>query len=220
MPEWLTRAFSSGGEIALDVLVVRLVAAFVAGVLVALVYALTHKRDETYHSGFVTTLVLLAILIAMVTQVVGENVARAFSLVGALAIVRFRTVVADTRDTAFVIFAVVVGMAIGAGHFAVGAAGLVVASAAAFLVRPRGVRDAAPWRLTLRIGIEHDPARLDPVLARHFASRELVASSTTRQGAAIELAYLGRLAVTSTPAAVVAELNGTPGVQLAELTRT
>src|SRR2546430_13730647 len=45
------------------------------------------------------------------TQVIGDNVARAFSLVGALSIVRFRTVVRDTQDTAYVIFAVVVGMA-------------------------------------------------------------------------------------------------------------
>ena len=59
---------------------------------------------------------LLSILIAMVTQVIGDNVARAFSLVGALSIVRFRTVVRDTVDTAFVIFAVAVGMAVGAGH--------------------------------------------------------------------------------------------------------
>ena len=60
------------------------------------------------------TLVLLTILIAMVTQVIGDNVARAFSLVGALSIVRFRTVVRDTQDTAYVIFAVAVGMAVGA----------------------------------------------------------------------------------------------------------
>ena len=64
--------------------------------------------------SFVVTLVLLTILIAMVTQVIGDNVARAFSLVGALSIVRFRTVVRDTQDTAYVIFAVAVGMAVGA----------------------------------------------------------------------------------------------------------
>ena len=66
--------------------------------------------------SFVATLVLLTILIAMVTQVIGDNIARAFSLVGALSIVRFRTVVRDTQDTAYVIFAVAVGMAVGANH--------------------------------------------------------------------------------------------------------
>jgi hypothetical protein len=57
-----------------------------------------------------TTLIFLAILIAAVTQVISDNVA-GLSLVGALGIVRFRTVV-RTRETAFVIFSVVVGMAV------------------------------------------------------------------------------------------------------------
>ena len=59
---------------------------------------------------------MLAIMIALVTQVVGNNAARAFSLVGALSIVRFRTVVRDIEDTAFVIFAVAIGMAAGASQ--------------------------------------------------------------------------------------------------------
>jgi hypothetical protein len=58
-------------------------------------------------TSFPITLALLSVLIAMSTQVIGDNVARAFSLVGALSIVRFRTVVRDTKDTAYVIFAVV-----------------------------------------------------------------------------------------------------------------
>ena len=53
------------------------------------------------------------VLIALVTQVIGSSVARAFSLVGALAIVRFRTLVEDMRDTTFVIAAVAVGMEVG-----------------------------------------------------------------------------------------------------------
>jgi len=59
-----------------------------------------------------------------VTQVIGDNVARAFSLVGALSIVRFRTVVRDTQDTAYVIFAVVVGMAVGANDLWVSLIGI------------------------------------------------------------------------------------------------
>ena len=55
-------------------------------------------------------------LIAIVMVVIGDSVARAFSLVGALSIIRFRTVVQDARDIAFVFFSLAVGMAIGAGN--------------------------------------------------------------------------------------------------------
>ena len=79
----------------------------------------------------------------MVTQVIGDNIARAFSLVGALSIVRFRTVVRDTQDTAFVIFAVVVGMAAGARDLVVAGIGIVVIGAAAFLMRPKKAARAA-----------------------------------------------------------------------------
>ena len=56
---------------------------------------------------------MLTVILALITQVIGGSAARAFTLVGALAIVRFRTRVNDTRDTAYVILAVCVGMAIG-----------------------------------------------------------------------------------------------------------
>ena len=83
----------------------------------------------------------------MVTQVIGDNVARAFSLVGALSIVRFRTVVRDTQDTAYVIFAVVVGMAVGAKNPWVAFIGLGLVGAAA-LRRPF---DVGYWMLDVRI---------------------------------------------------------------------
>jgi hypothetical protein len=120
----------------------RLLAALGLGSVVAWIHARTSKGAEM-GASFPATLVLLAVLIAMVTQVIGDNVARAFSLVGALSIVRFRTVVRDTRDTAFVIFAVVVGMAAGAQNLWVGGLGLAVGGAAAFALSALA-KDAAP----------------------------------------------------------------------------
>src|SRR5207248_6540957 len=96
------------------------------------------------------------------TMVIGNNSARAFSLVGVLAIVRFRTVVEDTRDTAFVIFAVAVGMAVGAGFLKVALVGLPFAAAAAFLFRPPSAPQTGPsdFTLALRVGAGHDPEAL------------------------------------------------------------
>jgi uncharacterized membrane protein YhiD involved in acid resistance len=82
--------------------------------------------------------VLLSVLLSLATLVIGDNVARAFSIVGALSIVRFRTVVRDTRDTAFVIAAVTVGMAAGAGYFLAPLLSLPVMVVAAFAFAPRG----------------------------------------------------------------------------------
>ena len=110
--------------IPIEDMLLRLSLAAVFGVAVAAVYFVTQKKKRAEAASFVSTLVLLSILLAMVSMVIGGNIARAFSLVGALAIVRFRTVVEDTRDTAFVIFAVVAGMAAGAGAWEVAAIGI------------------------------------------------------------------------------------------------
>ena len=132
--------------------VVRLVAALAMGALVAVIYKWARSSEA---SSFTATLVFLAILIAMVTQVIGDNIARAFSLVGALSIVRFRTVVRDTQDTAYVIFAVAVGMAVGAGHMVLALAGTaIVALAAAAMKRPaRNEVEPLPFRLLVRLGL-------------------------------------------------------------------
>src|SRR6187549_974627 len=114
----------------------RLLAALGLGSVVAWIHTRTSKGAEM-GASFPATLVLLAVLIAMVTQVIGDNVARAFSLVGALSIVRFRTVVRDTQDTAFVIFSVAVGMAVGAGYPWLAVAGSAVVALAAFAMKTR-----------------------------------------------------------------------------------
>src|SRR4051794_14918090 len=105
MPEWLTEPWKDIDLQRSLLMVVQLGAAFVLGCIVAGIYRLTHTGSRTEAAGLTATLVLLSVVMGMVTLVIGNNTARAFSLVGALAIVRFRTVVEDTRDTAFVVFA-------------------------------------------------------------------------------------------------------------------
>ena len=141
---WLTQSFENNSGTAIEVLIFRLIAAFALGGAVAWIYRATHHREDEFTQSFVATLVMMTIIITMSTHVIGDHVARAFSLVGALSIVRFRTVVKDTRDTAFVIFSVVVGMAVGAGHLSVAVVGLIITGIAAFVVRPREEKPERP----------------------------------------------------------------------------
>src|SRR5687767_14095473 len=213
MPDFLTNALQplpSGGFSVL----VRLVLAMLAGGVVTLIYRFTRAADETAPS-FTVTLVLLAILIAMVTQVIGDNVARAFSLVGALSIVRFRTVVRDTQDTAYVIFAVGVGMAAGAGQYWVALAGIAVgaAAAAAMKISPQADVPSAPlFELQIRLGIGHDPRLLiGPALNEHARWHQLVSLTSARQGLAVEASYRVTLREEESADALVRTLNGIDG---------
>ena len=226
MPEFLREAVLEFQTPEPLVVFVRLVAALALGSLVTLVYRFT-RPPSTVAPSFTATLVLLSILIAMVTQVIGDNVARAFSLVGALSIVRFRTVVRDTQDTAYVIFAVAVGMAVGAGQYWVAVGGIAVVGTAAALMRqkpdvgaPSAPADELPFELQIRLGIGHDPqTTLAPTLDEHGHGRRLMSVATARQGIAVDATYRLALPTEDTAAALLRALNRIEGVQSVTLQR-
>jgi len=103
-------------------MLVALLLAFVIGQLVAWTYIWTHS-GLSYSRSFSQSLVMLTIIATMVMYVIGNNLAAAFGLMGALAIIRFRNVLKDTRDTAFVFMTLVLGMATGSQRFAVALVG-------------------------------------------------------------------------------------------------
>ncbi len=218
MLEELKIAVSEGPEVPWELLGIRLVLSLAAGFLIAWMYRRTH--DGSGAQSLPATLVLLAVLIAAVTQVIGNNVARAFSLVGALSIVRFRTVVRDTRDTAFVIFAVVVGMAIGAAHARVALITLAVGALAAWIMKPKpAARVAAQeFKLTVRVALGVDAETLTrEVFRKHLTAWSGYGAATARQGSAVEVAWLVTSRPTSAASAIVHDLNRLEGVQAVEL---
>jgi|SRR6476646_6160729 len=224
MSESLAPLFDfNGGTLVL--MFVRLVLALALGLAIAWVYKRARSADGEAES-FGVTLVLLTILIAMVTQVIGDNVARAFSLVGALSIVRFRTVVRDTQDTAYVIFAVAIGMAIGANHPAVALCGLTVVGGAALLLRKRSMAlpsptdQQLPYALHVRMAIGQDADTLLGATMDQFVSgRRLVSVTTARQGMSIDASYHAALRGDNHASGLVNALNRIDGVQNVELHR-
>jgi len=106
-------------------IVLNCVVAFLLGLFVAWVYRETHRR-QTVGFSFVNTLVLLSMLMTLVMMVIGSNIARAFGLAGAMSIIRFRTVVKDTRDTAFVFYSLGAGMAAGTGNLKIAVIGTLI----------------------------------------------------------------------------------------------
>ena len=82
-------------------IVLSLLLAFVLGQVLAWVYYLTHN-GLSYSRSYVQSLILITVVIAMVMAVIGNNIITAFGLMGALAVVRFRNVIKDTRDIAFI----------------------------------------------------------------------------------------------------------------------
>lgn len=222
MPDFLTAPFANGQPVVPSDVLIRLVVALLMGAGVSWIYRRT-RRDGEASASFPVTLVLLSVLIAMVTQVIGDNVARAFSLVGALSIVRFRTVVRDTQDTAYVIFSVVVGMAIGAKNPWVAVIGIVVVGGAALFMATRAGFNSPlqpSFRLNLRVGIGHDLEKLlGSVLDTHLQERQIASISTAQKGVALDVIYQTRFRPSGQAEELVKSLNLIEGVQDVQLDR-
>ncbi len=217
MPEWLSGLPTEINE-NVPTLVMRLAAAWLCGWVIAWI-ARSNRPSGTVDT-LSLTLILMCILIAMATQIIGDNIARAFSLVGALSIVRFRTAVPETRDVAFVLAAVVVGMAVGAGQFWVSGAGLVAVSIATRFnstsvefSRP-GKAISDPWRLTLTVGL-HTVGGWEAELDRLTESYQLISAETSRRGGALELVYRYQPCAGINASQLVAALNTVPSVESA-----
>ena len=132
LTEWLTTTNEGLGYSPGDILL-NLCLALAAGLVIGWIYRKTH-RGLSYSQSFVITLVMMCITVSAVMMVIGSNLARAFALVGALTIVRFRTVVKDTRDTAFIFFSLTEGIASGTGNWLLAAISTVFISVVAILM--------------------------------------------------------------------------------------
>jgi hypothetical protein len=96
--------------------IINSITALILSLCIAYTYRKTHQ-GLSYSQSFVLTIIFVTIIIGFVLMVIGNSLARAFALVGALSIIRFRTVVKDTKDTAYIFMSLAIGMAAGTGNY-------------------------------------------------------------------------------------------------------
>jgi hypothetical protein len=97
-------------------LIFSLITAAILNFLLAKAYIQTHG-GYSYSKSFVHTMILVGIIISLIMVIIGSNIARAFALVGAMSIIRFRNPVKDSRDLVFIFAAIAIGMASGTGFY-------------------------------------------------------------------------------------------------------
>src|SRR3990167_1797872 len=103
-------------ETSAAIVLFNLIIAFIIGIGISFVYQKTHQ-GLSYSRPFLSTLVLMTVLGSVVMMVVSQNFIGAFALLGAFSLIRFRTILKETRDIAFVFFALVIGIAVGTNHY-------------------------------------------------------------------------------------------------------
>ncbi len=184
MPPWFAN-FESGPaamDLSLPSLLISLLLAFVLGQAIAWTYLWSHS-GLSYSRSFTQSLMLMTILVTLVMSVIGNSIVTAFGLLGALALIRFRNVLKDTRDTVFVFMSLVVGMAVGTQRYLLAVVGAAVAILSVLYVNYTSFGSQVRYDgyLTLRVGGGSKPGQDTAQLLVRFC-RESRTISTRRTG--------------------------------------
>lgn len=186
-----------------------LLLAFALAFLWATVYRKTHS-GIAYTRSFYLSLILVAPIVAMIMMAIGSNVALSLGLVGSLSVIRFRTVVKDTKDMTFLFMAIAIGLTAGANVWLVGILGTVVISAIVILMTKIGYDSAnsADYILVFRSD-QKDPWKTLPSETQEMISwKQLRGATDIDQGKDYEYTYSVRLARKATPEGIVSGISG------------
>jgi hypothetical protein len=193
----------------------HLLLAFALATPLAWVYSRTH-HGTSYSRSFVQALVLLPLIVTIVMLAIGDSLARAFGLFGALALIRFRTPIKDSRDTVFLFLSVAIGITVGVQNTPLAVLGTAFTLAIAAYLYGVGFGGRfdhdGVLQFSLPAGGDHD-ARLQQVL-RHYCDRvSLVSVRESRHPGAMEFAYRLRLHDDGAQHAIVTDVKALPGAQ-------
>ena len=163
-------------------IVINLFLAFIFGLIISLVYKFTHK-GLSYSQSFMITNVFVSVIVCMVIMIIGNNLARAFALVGALSIIRFRTVVKDTKDTAYIFWSLASGMAAGTGSYFLAIAGNVILSLIAYILFKTNYGSIVKSEFILQFRIQSGDKKIsdryNQILSKHTKTQTLLSSESS-----------------------------------------
>ncbi len=164
---------------------------FVLSMAIGWVYRFTH-RGVSYSQSYVHTLVIMGTVVALIMLIIGSNIARAFALVGALSIVRFRNAMKETRDIGFIFMVMAVGMGVGTRFYLLAVFATVLLSAFVvalykFNLFAKEVRERI---LRIQLPVDRDYERVfEEPFRKYLEEQRLISVETVRAGVLQEVVY-------------------------------
>ncbi|MET7708347.1 DUF4956 domain-containing protein [Micromonospora sp. NPDC005413] len=203
------------GTFSVGDIAIALSLSFALSAMIGWVYRFTH-RNVSYSQSYVQTLVILGMLIALIMLVVGSNIARAFALVGALSVVRFRNAIKETRDVGFIFLVMGVGMAAGTRFYTLAIVAAVAISLIILVMYRFNWFASSIQRQVVKVQVPPDgdyTANIQDILIAHTSEFELVSMESIRGGALTEMMYTVRLKKGHGPGDLITALGERTGGQ-------
>jgi len=195
-----------------------LLLAFCVGHVIGWVYMFTHT-SLSYSQMFVASLVVVPVIVSLIMLLLAGNISIAFGLLAVFAVVRFRNVLKDTRDTTFILWGIIQGMAVGTLRFSTAIVGCTIIAAAFLYLRFTSFGSRHRYDVVLSLhwtgGLDAVNA-LRPVLRRHSVRAKL-ASQRSAGEEGIDLSYRMLLRDPARSRELVRDLQGMEEVAHASL---
>ncbi len=191
------------------VILLSMVLALLAGIFIAWIYRRNY-RGVMYSNNFALTLIMMTLITCPVVMCIRESIQLSMGMVGALSIVRFRTAVKDPLDTAYMFWALTMGILLGAGQFFLTACAVVGIGLMLTLIVHIQSKGVNSYLLVIRMGEEAERAANQ--LVNNVKMQQL--KSKTVSNAGIEATYEVRV---DKPDALLNKLRNIPGVHDATL---
>lgn len=173
-------------------IIINLFLSFVLGVVISVVYKKTHK-GLSYSQSFMVTNIFVTVIVCMVIMIIGNSLARAFALVGALSIIRFRTVVKDTKDTAYIFWSLAAGMASGTSSYFLALAGTSIITLIAFSLHHLNFGSFIKSEFILQFRIKSNDLSIskkyNEIITKYSKSSTLLSSESAADGKSIKLNF-------------------------------
>lgn len=136
MDNFLTQIFTNSTNSEINILTIFLVILWTFGlsIFIAFVYEKTKNPEIETKNEYAKILVILSVVISMIMLTIGGNIAGAFTMAGALSMVRFRNNIKNTRDIGFVFFTIAVWMAMWMQFFQIAIIGTILISAIFWII--------------------------------------------------------------------------------------
>lgn len=184
MKEYVLRMLEGSKVLSMEDVIMNLVVAVVIAGAIYLSYWITHA-GVVYSKKFNVSLIMLTLLTTTVMAVIGNNITLSLGMVGALSIVRYRTAIKDSRDTAYIFWAIIAGICCGVGDYMVVAIG----SSAVFIVLLVLGRVKNDNRLVIIIrGAREKEREIEAVIFCNLEKRPMLRVKNTTENT-IELIY-------------------------------
>ncbi len=191
-----------------------LLLAFALAFLWATVYRKTHS-GVAYSRSFFLSIVLVAPIVSMIMMAIGSNVALSLGLVGSLSVIRFRTVIKDTKDMTFLFFSIGLGLCCGANAWLIAVIGTALMSLITIVLSRIGHDGAASsdYILVFRSDRKTPWETVPPEAQRLISWKQLRSATDVNSGGDFEFTYNVRLASEAKPESVVSALHSNGGIR-------